>query len=477
VPANPTEATLCVTGAERTTAALAARLAAHPDLMHEVRLDLLERIDDASFALLRSPRVLATCRRREEGGGFEGGEAERANGLEQARAARPGWLDGEASTDRRLRDALRDKAAGHTRLVLSYHGSDHAAAEALSREPADVLKVAFPVSDAAELAAVRKVLSGDGRPTVRIGMGDAGLLSRLMPHRFGSPWSYVASDAGNTTAPGQVTVSRARDLRAHEAGRLTPMGVIGGTQVLYSNGQRAYNAYFAAERLPYHYLPIVSSRPQVLDLLEELGFAGVAVTMPAKIAFLPHVNELDAAARAAGALNTVRFQGGRRYGLNTDLPSLASLLPHGRPGGRALVLGAGGAARAAVCALRSLGWEVLVANRTYERALALEAMYARAIRLEEVAGQGFEVLVNATPVGSDGESDPVPPGVSLTGKAVLDVVMHATTTPLMARAAAEGAKAAISGTEMWVRQGVLQMRAIAGLELSATRLREHLLHV
>ncbi|MGC4120034.1 MAG: type I 3-dehydroquinate dehydratase [Myxococcales bacterium] len=336
--------------------------------------------------------------------------------------------------------------------------------------------MAFPVSDAAELAAVRQVLAKDGRPTVRIGMGDAGLLSRLMPHRFGSPWSYVASDAGNTTAPGQVTVSRARGLRAHEAHRLTPMGVIGGPQVLYSNGQRAYNAYFAAERLPFHYLPIVSSRPQVLDLLEALGFAGVAVTMPAKIAFMPHVHELDAAAKAAGALNTVRFQGGRRFGLNTDLPSLASLLPHARPEGQALVLGAGGAARAAVCALRSLGWEVLVANRTHEHAVALEPLHARAVHLADLDRESFDVLVNATPVGSDGESDPAP-GIPLKGRTVLDVVMHAATTPLMARAAAEGAKAAFSGTEMWVRQGVLQMRAIAGLELSASRLREHLLHV
>ncbi|HEY3449019.1 MAG TPA: type I 3-dehydroquinate dehydratase [Myxococcales bacterium] len=477
MPANPPEATLCVTGAERTTAAVAARLAAHSDLMHEVRLDLLEKVDADTFALLRSPRVLATCRRREEGGGFEGSESERAYVLEQALASRPGWLDFEASTDRKLRDALCDKAAGHTRIVLSYHGADLAAAEALSREPADVLKIAVPVADASELASVRKVLTKDGRPTVRIGMGDAGLLSRLMPHRFGSPWSYVASDAGNTTAPGQVTVSRARDLRAHEAHKLTPMGVIGGTQVLYSNGQRAYNAYFAAEGLPYHYLPIVSSRPQVLDLLEELGFAGVAVTMPAKIAFMPHVQELDSAARAAGALNTIRFREGRRDGLNTDLPALASLLPHAKPHGRALVLGAGGAARAAICALRSLGWEVVVANRTFEHARALESMHARAVRLEEARGEAFEVLINATPVGSDGESDPVPPGISLKGKTVLDVVMHATTTPLMARAAAEGAKAAISGTEMWVRQGVLQMRAIAGLELSANRLREHLLHV
>lgn len=470
----PLEPALCVTGAERTAAALASRLAAHPDLMHEVRLDLLEKIDDDAFALLSSPRVLATCRRREEGGGFVGAEAERAYVLERALAAQPGWLDVEASTDRRLRDPLCDKAAGHTRIVLSFHGTDPQAAEALSSERADVLKVAVPVADAAELAAVRRVLAKDPRPTVRIGMGDAGLLSRVMPHRFGSPWTYVAADSGNTTAPGQVTVRRAHDLRAHLAPSLTPLGVIGGPQVLRSNGQRAYNALFAAEGLPFHYLPVVSARPDVLGLLEDLGFAGVAVTMPAKILLMSHVHETDPAAKTAGALNTIRFREGRRQGLNTDLPALASLLPKGP--GRSLVLGAGGAARAAVCALRSLGWDVAVANRTFANARSLEPLGARCVRVEEIASEPFEVLVNATPVGSDGSSDPLPPGLPLAGRTVLDVVMSAAPTPLIARARAAGAKATITGTDMWVAQGLLQLRAVAGLELTSAQLLEHLLH-
>lgn len=464
---------LCVTGSERTASALAARVAAHPDEMHEVRLDLLERVDDEALALLRSPRVVATCRRREEGGGFAGSEDERARLLERALAQGPGFLDVEAATSRTVRDRLSEQARGRTRIVVSFHGPDLARAEALAAEPGDVLKVAVPVADAAELRPLRRLLAREARPVVRIGMGDGGLLSRVLFHRFGSPWMFVCADDGTPTAPGQLTLTRARALRSHEAAGLTPLGVVGGTQILTSNGQRAYNALFAAEGIPFHYLPIVSARPEVLPLLEELGFAGVAVTMPAKVVFMGHVADLDATARTVGALNSVRLRDGRRFGLNTDLLALQELLPRGR--GPALVLGAGGAARAAICALRSLGWDVALANRTRARAEELAPLGARAIAWEARGATPFSVLVNATPVGSDGLGDPMPAGVPFAGRTVLDVVVmpKGRPTPLLERAAAEGGRT-VSGTEMWLRQGVLQMRALAGLELDPEKLREHL---
>ncbi|MBI5549346.1 MAG: type I 3-dehydroquinate dehydratase [Deltaproteobacteria bacterium] len=481
MPGVTTEPVLCVTGAERTTAALAARLGRHPGLMHEVRLDLLERIDDAALALLSSPRVLATCRGRAEGGGFQGSEEERAQVLDRALARGPGFLDVELSTAKAVRDALvSHRDPSRTRIVLSHHGTAGTAhptgsiptAESLSREPADVLKIALPVTDAAELGALRRVLAGETRPVVRIGMGDAGLLSRVLPARFGSPWTYVAADGGETTAPGQISVSRAVALRASEEPSLTPLGVIGGPQVLRSNGQRVYNALFARARLPFHYLPVVSERPEVLALLEELGFAGVAVTMPAKVVLMGHVQEIDDAAREVGALNTVLLRDGRRRGFNTDLPALRALLPEGR-GRTALVLGAGGAARAALCALRSLGWASQVSARRAEQAQALEPFGARAIDWDSRGASPFDLLVNATPVGADGRSDPLPATASLKDRVVLDMVVTAPhdQTPLIARAQSEGAAQTIPGVEMWLRQGVLQMKALTGLSLSIEALR------
>ena len=463
---------LCVTGVEKSAAEVAARIRASPDTLHEVRLDLLERVDEPALSLLASPRVVATCRSREEGGGFAGSEQERRRVLERALERGPGWLDVEAAAERPWRDALRKKAVGRTRLVLSYHGADRSRAEALSQEPADVLKVAMSVADAAELTPLKALLAGERRPVIRIGMGEAGLLSRILFRRFGSPWSYVAADTSGPTAPGQLLLARARALRVEEADGLTPLGVIGGPQVLTSNGQRVYNRLFAARALPFHYLPVVSQRPDVLSLLEQLGFAGVAVTMPAKVTLMAHVHEFDEAAREVGALNTVVLRQGRRLGRNTDLPAIRALVSEGN-GRRALVLGAGGAARAAVCALRGLGWEVAVCGRTPARLAPLEALGARTVDWARRGEEEFALLVNATPVGSDGQSDPLPAEVPLAGREVLDLVASPKPTPLIARALAAGARAT-AGTEMWLRQGTLQMKAIADLDLSVEEISEHL---
>jgi 3-dehydroquinate dehydratase/shikimate dehydrogenase len=460
-----------VTGSEKTAAALAARIAATPETLHEARLDLLERTDEPALALLSSPRVIATCRGREEGGGFTGSQTERQEILLRALARGPGFLDVEASTVREFRDRLGSSAAGRTKIILSFHGADLARAAELANEPGDVLKVAVPVADAAELLPIRRLLAKETRPVVRIGMGDAGLLSRVLYSRFGSPWTYLAAEGTEPTAPGQISLSRAKALRAGEE-RLTPLGVIGGPQVLTSNGQRVYNRLFAARGLPFHYLPVVSERPEILSLLEELGFAGVAVTMPAKVTLMAHVHELDAAAREVGALNTVVLRDGRRLGRNTDLPAVRSLFTEGE-GRAALVLGAGGAARAAVCALRALGWRVTVCARTKARLAPFQALGARTVDWDERGGEPFDLLVNATPIGSDGKSDPLPPGVPLVGREVLDMVAARQPTPLVLRAQAAGAHAT-PGTEMWLRQGTLQMKAIAGLELTVEQIREFL---
>ena len=92
---------------------------------------------------------------------------------------------------------------------------------------------------------------------------------------------------------------------------------------------------------------------------------------------------------------------------------------------------------------------------------------------DERGGEPFDLLVNATPIGSDGKSDPLPPGVPLVGREVLDMVAARQPTPLVLRAQAAGAHAT-PGTEMWLRQGTLQMKAIAGLELTVEQIREFL---
>lgn len=206
------------------------------------------------------------------------------------------------------------------------------------------------------------------------------------------------------------------------------------------------------------------------------GFVGANVTVPHKEAALALAASASGAARAIGAANTLTF-GPRGVGAhNTDAPGLLAALPADPSGARALVLGAGGAARAAIWALVQAGADVSVHNRTRARAVAVaEDLGARALEDPEVRARDFDLLVNATSVGlaTGGpmahESGAALKAMGLTADAfsdrqvVVDLVYGATPTELTAIASQAGATV-VDGREILVRQGAESFRIWTGLD-------------
>jgi shikimate dehydrogenase len=189
--------------------------------------------------------------------------------------------------------------------------------------------------------------------------------------------------------------------------------------------------------------------------LGELGFVGANVTVPHKEAALALADEASDAARAIGAANTLSFRDGTISAENTDAPALLAALPIEPAGKRALVLGAGGSARAAVWALRSAGASVAVWNRTPQRAVDLAAeLGVHAVERAEPA----ELLVNCTTVGlrvGDRLKDlPVDADSFDECTCVVDFVYAEEPTALIS-AARERGVAAVDGLEILVRQGAL----------------------
>lgn len=488
---------ICLTGAERTTRVLARRLldAAAPTLQ-EVRLDLLEEVGPALFELLCAAQgeggkvLLVTCRGSAEGGGFAGPEQERAELLHALlQEVGPAYLDLELSAPGELRRQLFN-ARGATRLILSWHrfegGTPAALPAGLERAPADMLKIALQIDDAAELADLRRHAAAlarrRGLQVVTVGMGAAGLLSRALYGRFGSPWTYASAQGVQATAPGQLSLARCRAWRVERQQALTPLALLGGEQVLRSPGPRIYNDLFARRGLPLIYLPVVTRRPALtLELLVELGFGGCSVTMPAKRELAAAAGiTLDATAARLGALNTIRLRpDGARAGFNTDAPAVRQLLDEAGAAGRdALVLGAGGAAAAAVDALQALGCAVSLCGRDPGRSAALAKRLGCATAAWASRGDlaSYTVVINATPCGADGEGDPLPP--TLAAGAWRDTVLldAALTegdapTPLLRRARAGGARATIDGRTWWALQGALQMKLLTGRRLAPEDLR------
>jgi shikimate dehydrogenase len=196
------------------------------------------------------------------------------------------------------------------------------------------------------------------------------------------------------------------------------------------------------------------------------GFAGANVTVPHKGAALSLADELSETAREIGAANTLSFADGEIRADNTDAQGLLDALPSPTADGRALVLGAGGAARAVVWALVREGAEVDVWNRTELRSRNL---------CEELGGhpstelhQGdYGLIVNTTSVGLRGEDPfaelPLARDAFAAGQTVVDLVYGREPSRLLAAAEAGGATV-VDGIEVLVRQGALSLRIWTGQE-------------
>jgi shikimate dehydrogenase len=256
------------------------------------------------------------------------------------------------------------------------------------------------------------------------------------------------------------------------------VGVI-GWPVSHSLSPAMHNAAFAALGMSdwsYELLPIPPDivRQGLRELKNEGGFLGVNVTVPLKQAVMPYVKP-DQRARAIGAVNTIDFRDDSAT--NTDVIGLVDdLKAHEitRSGAKVIVLGAGGAARAAVYGLVCEGAQVVVVNRTMQRGqemlanmtLSANLRGVEVMTLDAAAEWGASLIVNCTSAGMIPNVDespwieavPVPKGVT-----VYDMVYRPERTKLMAQVEAAGGRA-IGGLGMLVRQGAAAFKLWTGIE-------------
>ena len=219
------------------------------------------------------------------------------------------------------------------------------------------------------------------------------------------------------------------------------------------------NAAFQAKHVNAVYLPCETERlSDFLAFARELGFLGFSITMPFKRTIIRNLDWLDPLAARIGACNTVAVQRGKWMGWNTDAAAVVEVLTKRLrlAGSRILVLGAGGAGRAAAYALRAEGAEVLLSARreTAARKLA-RAISAQVIPWGNTEELDVDALVNATPVGMVPHMDALPFDLSrLRVRVVFDMVYHPLETRLLADARSRGLTT-ISGLEMLDRKSVV----------------------
>jgi 3-dehydroquinate dehydratase / shikimate dehydrogenase len=432
----------------------------------ELRLDRLADPRTGIALIERLPRpVIATCRRPREGGAWRGSEPERRELLAQA-AQLADWVDVEWP------DAASWRFSGRARRLLSYHGLGDASlrpeeiAERMAREDADARKIAVSADNLAGLARVLHAQRDYRDAATVFAIGDLGQLSRwtlLAPRASPEALVYVAAGA-RPAAPGQMTAAEVAlaQVQGAAAGPEWFLGVL-GDPVSMSLSPATFNGPRLAAR-GGRYLRFESRNVTGLaDFMRAGCVRGLSVTAPHKVAVMSHLDAIDATAAAIGAVNTVIVErDGSLGGHNTDWigvrePFARRLATGGSgKGARALIVGAGGAARAAVAGLASLGCEVTVAARRRAASEALaRSLGCGATSLEEIAARGerFDCVVDATPAGGPAQpgAQAVPDCAFGPGSIVLDMSYRPLVTPLVERARGRGAHA-ILGLEMFAVQ-------------------------
>ena len=448
---------ICVTVTGRSPDAIrAARDAAEGDAdLLELRLDTMDRPDPAAALSGRRRPAVVTCRPVREGGFFAGSEEERRRILETACALGAEFVDVEWDAGF---DALIRARKGRG-VVISKHdfsGTPSTVSGLLTdmhARGAEIVKLAVNTQTLSDLLPLL-----DARPsfeTVLIGMGAAGVPSRILAARFGSRWTY----AGDGIVPGQL--SAARLLQEFRFRRIRPdaavYGVL-GRPVMHSLSAAMHNAGFEALGINAVYVPLEAA--DVRDFrrfADAIGVRGASVTIPFKIDVMTLLDEVSPLAKAVGAVNTIAMSNGHWVGTNTDVDGFLEPVKRrtNLRGLRATILGAGGAARAVGYALQREGAQVTIAARRTDAAVpAAESVGARAGRWPPEE-DSWDLLVNATPLGSRAM-----PGLPLTpvGRErgiVYDLVYEPDPTELMQAAARAGCDV-IGGIEMLVAQAERQ---------------------
>jgi 3-dehydroquinate dehydratase/shikimate dehydrogenase len=498
--ATPNEGfSLCVSVAApdpEAALALAARARGHGAGLVEYRLDAFAgptaEIESSLPSLLeRSPLPAIVTFRLPADGGLRGvDEAARMSLLRAALGAGAAWVDVEFGRE----GGIAADAAG--RLIVSHHDFERTPADLadiarrIEEGPADVVKLATMATSAADAFACYDVLRAAKKPTVAFTMGPLGSASRVVTLALGAPWTYAAlsGKSDDEVAPGQLPLPRL--VNEFRVGRLKETsalyGVI-GHPVGHSMSPAMLNAAFDATETDAVYLPFeVDADPGAfVRRMSDFGAAGFSVTIPHKVDVMGALDDIEPAARHIGAVNTVIARGGRLTGTNTDLYGAMDAIASAAGGAdalagkRALVLGAGGAARAIVFGLVEAGMEVTLTDIDGPRAAELaSASGAEAVdpeRAGEAAGD-FDVVANATPVGMHPNEDATPLDAARLheGQTVFDAVYNPLETRLLREAAARGCRT-VRGVEMFVRQGARQFELWTGGPAPVDVMRESVL--
>ncbi len=455
-------------GTEKEVRATLRALPCGVDLI-EWRLDAMERLSVETVAALKTTRALPAL--------FAWGQRELKEIWDFLKLT-PTYLDLDWRTDPQLVNAIQARYPKLT-IIASYHNFDttppdlEGVIQEMARFPSAVVKIATYAQSSLDALNMALFVAKKRREGVMIAgmcMGRYGALTRILGPVVGSAFVYAAPLRGRETAPGQLTVTEL--VQTYRLKRLTPAtpiyGLI-GKPIQSSLGHLCHGAMLRALGKEGVYVKIELGRNELATavfLLRALGFRGLSVTMPLKEEICRYLDVIAPEAKKVGAVNTLALRQGKWIGYNTDGMAVCDALEargHKIAGETVVIVGAGGAAKAAAWEARRRKADLIIFNRTASRAEMLA---------KEVQGKGLPLsalkaavklnctaIIQATSLGMEPYAEtapPLPKRLSKTSVA-LDFVAYPEKTRFLREAVGCGAQGVVSGREIYARQAAEQI--------------------
>jgi 3-dehydroquinate dehydratase/shikimate dehydrogenase len=451
----------------------ARREAEAGELFLEFRLDFLDQPAKGAAAirgfLAQFPDclILATCRRHQNHGKFNGSIEEQLAILDQAIDAGAHAVDIEIETAEVAQERLH-VFRGRTQVIVSYHNFEatppmDTVISRVMKVQADAYKLvttARKPSDNVRVLAAAKALPK--HKLVVLAMGELGFPTRVLSPVFGGIYTYAAPMFASGTAAGQVSARSLRHLyRVEKLAKSAKIFGVIADPIRHSISPAVHNRAFQSRRVDAVYLPFLVSPAYLRDFFSmaaKLPLSGFSVTIPHKQKIIRYLDVVDPLAKRIGAVNTVWRKAGKWRGTNTDAAGVTGPLSRvlKLPNATVLIVGNGGAARGAACALSDAGAKVSLVGRNADRVRALAKVCgAEALGRDQLEQRHFDVVVHATPLGMFPHVNECFFNGHIPADVVFDMVYNPVETLLVQRAREQG-KTVIPGLDMFIEQAVRQ---------------------
>jgi len=463
----------------------------------EMRLDFIGRsIDLRRLLAKRHTPVLVTCRRREDGGRWDRTEDERLMILRAAIASGVDYVDLEAD----IAGAI--PRYGSTKRIVSLHNFDFTPTDLeeihaeLANLDADIVKIATMANSFEDCLRMMQLVRSSTTPTIGICMGEIGMVTRILALHLGAPLTYCAMSSDRKLAPGQIAFDLMKHLyRPKDIDAQTQIFGVVADPVAHSLSPLIHNTAFHHHGLNARYIPfrIVENDLELfVKWCRASGVSGLSVTIPHKEHMLRLIDEAESAAVDIGAVNTVVFRGANAAGYNTDYRAAMDCLQQALQtqktlrnlegqdddllrGRSALLLGAGGVARAIGYGIRQRGGLVTVTSRSESRSDELaRSLGGNSLSWSSRHQSNPGILVNCSPVGMhpDVDSNPYEFNDSFSPDTIVFDTVYNPENTMLIKAAKKAGCFYINGLDMFVRQAAYQYKLFTGLEAPSSLMRE-----